>query len=87
MRRYILICLVLAAPIGLCDTLLMTKAPEATVITPTRGLDMAAVEAQWGSPVETHPSVGDPPITRWVYEDFIVYFEYDKVIHSVIITD
>jgi hypothetical protein len=28
--------------------------------------------------------VGDPPISRWVYDHFTVYFEYDKVLHSVV---
>jgi hypothetical protein len=28
--------------------------------------------------------VGDPPITRWVYDRFTVYFENDRVIHSVV---
>jgi hypothetical protein len=28
-------------------------------------------------------SVGEPPISSWEYEPFVVYFEYDRVIHSV----
>ncbi len=27
--------------------------------------------------------MGDPPITRWVYPDFTVYFEYQYVINAV----
>jgi hypothetical protein len=27
--------------------------------------------------------VGDPPITVWYYPAFNVYFEYNKVLHSV----
>jgi len=50
---------------------------------PTRGMTQARVEARYGSPVAVKPAVGDPPITRWEYRDFIVYFEYDKVIHAV----
>ena len=34
-------------------------------------------------PGRVQPAVGDPPITTWEYTDFLVYFEYDRVIHSV----
>jgi hypothetical protein len=27
--------------------------------------------------------VGQPPITRWVFPTFVVYFEYQHVIHAV----
>jgi hypothetical protein len=30
-----------------------------------------------------HKPVGQPPITRWDYREFSVYFEYDHVINSV----
>lgn len=36
-----------------------------------------------GEPVKRYPSVGQPPITRWDYADFSVYFEYKTVINSV----
>lgn len=51
---------------------------------PTRGMTQAAVEARYGAPQQIEAPVGDPPITRWHYEKFIVYFEYDRVIHAVI---
>ncbi len=50
---------------------------------PTRGMTQASVEANFGSPQNTRQAVGDPPITRWEYAGFVVFFEYDKVIHSV----
>jgi hypothetical protein len=50
---------------------------------PTRGMTQANVEANFGAPQKTVSPVGDPPITRWEYAGFVVYFEYDKVIHSV----
>jgi len=50
---------------------------------PTRGMTQAAVEAKFGAPQSARPAVGDPPITRWEYADFVVFFEYDKVIHAV----
>ena len=51
---------------------------------PMRGMTQASVESKYGSPVAVKAPVGDPPITRWEYRDFIVYFEYDKVIHAVV---
>ncbi len=50
---------------------------------PTRGMTMESVEASFGTPTSRRAPVGDPPITRWEYPDFIVYFEYKRVIHSV----
>lgn len=50
---------------------------------PNNGQSMEQVEQTYGSPLETQAAVGEPPITRWKYEQFTVYFEYDRVIHSV----
>lgn len=50
---------------------------------PTRGMTQQAVEASYGAPQDARQPVGDPPITRWEYANFVVFFEYDKVIHSV----
>jgi hypothetical protein len=51
---------------------------------PTRGMTQATVEARYGAPQKTDAAVGDPPISKWYYEKFVVYFEYDKVIHAVL---
>jgi len=51
---------------------------------PTRGMTQASVQSRYGSPVTVKAPIGDPPITRWEYKDFVVYFEYDKVIHAVV---
>lgn len=50
---------------------------------PAAGMKMANVEATYGSPTERHGAVGEPPITRWDYPGFSVYFEHETVIHSV----
>lgn len=50
---------------------------------PARGATMQEVEKTLGQPKEALPAVGDPPITRWVYDGFTVYFEHNRVIHSV----
>lgn len=58
--------------------------PAAPVNAPARGITMNKVEAQFGTPTERHPAVGNPPITRWDYPGFSVFFERDHVIHSVV---
>lgn len=50
---------------------------------PPRGATMEAVRDRLGRPRARTDPVGDPPITRWVYDEFTVYFEHDRVIHSV----
>ncbi|MGI9236680.1 MAG: hypothetical protein ACR2QZ_04750 [Woeseiaceae bacterium] len=50
---------------------------------PTKGMTQTSVESKYGSPVTVKAPVGDPPITRWEYQDFVVFFEYDRVIHAV----
>ena len=54
------------------------------VSTPIRGITMTTVEAKFGAPTERHAAVGKPPITRWDYPGFSVFFEYQHVIHSVV---
>jgi hypothetical protein len=44
---------------------------------------MAQVEARFGAPAERFAPVGQPPISRWVYPSFVVYFEYQHVVHTV----
>lgn len=50
---------------------------------PRQGMTQAEVENTFGAPETRHRPVGDPPITRWVYDDFIVYFEHHLVIRAV----
>ena len=50
---------------------------------PTRGATMAQVERQFGPPADRLAAVGQPPITRWVYPSFVVFFEGNIVIHAV----
>lgn len=78
---------------GLCGTpvlfaqnLEMVDPPGAAVVgTPSRGMTMAQVEKRFGAPTERFAPVGQPPITRWVYADKVVYFEYDHVVHAVVV--
>jgi hypothetical protein len=57
---------------------------ESTIAIPTAGMSMDEVAAKFGTPAQKIPAVGKPPISRWAYPGFIVYFEYTHVIHSVV---
>ena len=56
---------------------------QTDIATPTRGMTMDQVASKFGAPVSKVPAVGQPPISRWEYPGFIVYFEREHVIHSV----
>jgi hypothetical protein len=51
---------------------------------PARGMTMTQVASKFGEPTTKVPAVGKPPISRWEYPGFIVYFEHDHVIHCVV---
>lgn len=51
---------------------------------PARGQRQGAVLERFGLPDQEHPAVGQPPITRWDYREFSVYFESGVVINSVV---
>lgn len=51
---------------------------------PTRSMTMDQVREQFGEPVSIEGPVGDPPITRWIYDSYIVHFEREYVIHTVV---
>ena len=50
---------------------------------PRNNMSQAAVRQRYGDPEQEMAAVGRPPISRWRYPDYIVYFERDKVIISV----
>jgi len=52
--------------------------------TPTRGMSKEQVLSRFGEPNTRRAAVGDPPISRWDYNGFSVYFEYEIVLHSLI---
>ena len=61
-----------------------TTAVPAGMEIPVRGMHMEQVEQMYGKPQAIDPPVGEPPITRWDYPDYSVYFEYSYVIQSVV---
>ncbi|AOY87418.1 hypothetical protein BKP64_04045 [Marinobacter salinus] len=51
---------------------------------PKTGMSRSSVQATWGEPDEIRGPVGEPPISQWHYQDFVVYFEGDRVLHTVL---
>jgi hypothetical protein len=72
---------------SLADTIAVgdeIEVKQADFPTPTRGMTMNEVSSKFGAPVSKVAPVGNPPISRWDYPGFVVYFERDHVIHSVV---
>lgn len=81
--------LLLQAPAS-ADTLLVDRVKAETQAMPARGQSMTQVEASFGAPERKHAAIagpGDrqhnPPITRWDYAGFSVYFEHSHVVDAV----
>ncbi len=74
-----------ASSLSVADTLDMEGlSPDQSSARPTRGMTAVSVESKFGSPQSKVAPVGDPPISRWEYQNFVVFFEYDRVIHAVV---
>lgn len=50
---------------------------------PVRGQSMHSTATTYGEPARKHTAIGQPPITRWDYPEFSVYFEHQHVVYSV----
>ncbi len=75
----------LFAQTATADTLLVESMQSAPAVnSPERGMTMDQIVQTWGEPQQRIGPVGEPPISHWVYPDFVVYFEGDRVLHSVI---
>jgi hypothetical protein len=72
-----------AVPAARADTLIIEKLEAASTEMPSRGMSMDRVQSRFGAPQAINGPVGDPPITRWEYDGFVVVFEYRHVVHSV----
>ncbi|HIP52896.1 MAG TPA: hypothetical protein EYH03_02635 [Chromatiales bacterium] len=51
---------------------------------PRGGMTMQQVRQQFGNPAQEVAPVGEPPISRWVYSDYTVYFEHQYVLNTVV---
>ena len=93
-RLRILVVLTITLGLGLptagADTFLLKAIRQAPpngpsgIPRPTRGMTMTTVLKRYGIPVKKLPAVGKPPITRWAYKKYTVYFEARYVIDSVL---
>jgi hypothetical protein len=75
---------VLLGSIANADELKMTPAPAGGANQPARGMSMERVESAFGAPSNRVAAIGNPPITRWEYPGFVVFFEHNIVLHSVV---
>jgi hypothetical protein len=87
--RKLIACVILAfAPLLSADNLLLDGidvARESSQMRPIRGRSMESVRADFGTPSSQQAAVGEPPISRWDYPGFSVYFEHQHVVHAVAI--
>jgi hypothetical protein len=87
--RVLLIGGVLAASLsGICAAAMVATddgiaVKESSLPMPARGMTMDQVAGKFGNPTTKTAAVGKPPISRWEYPGFVVYFEFDHVIHTV----
>lgn len=87
MYRLVLLLALLAPATLFADTLTIPLGSQGADLDarnlPQKGESKRSVLERFGLADEEHRPVGQPPITRWDYRDFSVYFEYDHVINSV----
>jgi hypothetical protein len=87
--RILLLATVLASGLAEAETIAVDSGiavKQADVATPSRGMTMDEVSGKFGAPATKVPAVGKPPISRWEYPGFVVYFEHEHVIHSVVLS-
>ena len=86
MSRFAVLLALLLPIAALADTLRVPVGQQGdpSLPLPRQGESQQTVEARHGVADKRHPAVGQPPISRWDYPGFSVYFEHGKVIDSVL---
>ncbi len=80
-----LILLLFMATTSQADVLLIDRVEAKSGLdVPQKSATMNQVRSQFGDPISEHAAVGQPPITRWDYPSFVVYFEHQHVITTVL---
>ena len=85
MQRLLALCLALMITQALAERIEipLTQQGDQHLPVPQKGQSKTSVLERFGLPDQEHPAIGKPPITRWDYRYFSVYFEYNHVIDSV----
>lgn len=86
MTRIVLaLALVFGAQLAFADVLIIDEVRQSeTMQLPKNGISKADTEAKFGAPAKKVPAVGEPPISRWEYDTYNVFFENDLVLFSVL---
>jgi hypothetical protein len=87
--QILLLATVLASGLAGAETIAVDNGiavKQSEVPTPTRGMTMDQVAGKFGEPATKVPAIGQPPISRWEYPGFVVYFEHEHVIHAVVVS-
>ncbi|MDX1555741.1 MAG: hypothetical protein R3212_06930 [Xanthomonadales bacterium] len=84
-RIFLFSFLALSGTTALADVLLIEQVRQGgRMDLPVNGMSMSEVEAAYGTPLEQRAAVGNPPISRGVYDRWSVYFEYDMSLYTVL---
>lgn len=59
-------------------------ADKSSIERPKTGMTDKKVEAKFGAPLNRSTPIGKPPISKWEYSEYWVYFEGDRVINTVL---
>lgn len=79
-----------ALPTAQADVLAIPESSSETALSlPSKGEAQTAVLRRYGEPAKRYAAVGgasaaQPPITRWDYSSFSVFFENSHVVHAVV---
>jgi hypothetical protein len=87
--RILLLAAVLASGVAGAETIAVDSGiavKQSDVAMPTRGMTMDQVAGKFGAPANKIPAVGKPPISRWEYPGYVVYFQDSYVIDSVVVS-
>ena len=79
--------LFLIAPFTTAETITLPigeQTKQSAMDLPVRSMNKQDVLRDFGDPQEIIDAVGEPPISQWVYGDYVVYFEGNWVLYSVV---
>jgi len=81
LRKFLVLILLITGSAQITTAMAATTQNATTV--DVHGMSMDSILQRFGEPENKLAPVGDPPITRWAYPGFTVYFEHQLAIHAV----